>query len=156
MLFGCLVRWGNQQTERRFVCLAYFFFVVFLGLPVGLTHFAIVKWNFAVYISEMRRHEWEDSCTFSSDSEVEKLKHSTFCSTSTHFSCNSHRGQLIYIVDVKREEELEIPGDFFRSYGIPFIQFHVWKKMEKIWLCIKLTAPHRNVMLLMLGNFPKY
>ena len=47
MLFGCLVRWGNQQTERRFVVVGiflflFFFFVAFLGLPLDLTHCAIV------------------------------------------------------------------------------------------------------------------
>jgi hypothetical protein len=41
--------------------------------------------------------------------------YSTFCSASTHFSCNIHRGKLIYIADVKGEEVLEVPVDFFRS-----------------------------------------
>jgi len=38
---------------------------------------------------------------------------------------------LIYIADVKGEEELEIPFDLFRSYGIYFRTVPCLEKFEK-------------------------
>jgi hypothetical protein len=45
----------------------------------------------------------------------------------------------MYIADVKGEEELEIPGDFFRSYGICFHTVPRLEKFEK-----KTAAPKVN------------